>query len=110
MQIPKRYASNRFVDRKGEIYGLSIVTLTPNRTMQSHSLFSGKEEPFTQWIGGTVIASPLSSLPTPVVPPTTLQDWIELLVKADNDASLPLYLWHTIITDMNAHCPPPIRL
>lgn len=109
MQTVKKYASNRFVDKAGNINGSTIVTITSNHTLQCAHPLEGREEPFTEWIGGTIITSPLASLPTSATA-TTLKDWIELLVTPDTSASLPLYLWHTISTDIEAPCPVPIRL
>lgn len=93
MKAHKRYACHRVYDGCNHYHPQSVVTVTEKgEVLECASLTH--ETPFTEWIGGVIILSPLSEAVAGTDFPTLLR---EMTISGRT----PLYAWHIPHFDFN---------
>lgn len=93
MKTHKRYACHRVYDGCNHYHPQSVVTVTEKgEVLECASLTH--ETPFTEWIGGVIILSPLSEAMAGTDFPTLLR---EMTIPGRT----PLYAWHIPHFDFN---------
>lgn len=100
MSYPKftNYACHRLIDECGGMHASSIIKLDDEGRIVGIIPFNQEEQPFTQWLGGTIL------LTQDRIPPLTQGKSLEEhRCKAGNhpDTTAPLYAWHTPLLDMD---------
>lgn len=105
---PLHYAVHRLVELAGGVRDASVVSLHPSEhCVVEVGEFDGVERPFTRWLGGTVVLSPLSgfSAVKGVHDGLTLRQWTTLLQDDGTvEPSSPRlsYAWHFSVTSPDA--------
>lgn len=109
MSHPKctNYACHRLIDERGGVHASSVIKLDNEGHIVGIIPFNQEEQPFTQWLGGTIL------LTQEKLPPLTQGECLEkYLRKAGNhpDTASPLYAWYTPLLDIATPLPSPLTL
>ena len=97
------YACHRLIDQHGTLYPASVIRVdTLTHSVLKVTLFDYTEQPFTQWVGGTILLA--DHRQPPLQPGHTLAEYI----PQDLSPTSTLAAWHTPLTDLYSPLPAPL--
>lgn len=101
------YACHRLIDEHGKVHPSSIVQVgKAEGRVHGHAPFNHEEQPFTQWLGGTILLT--HEKRPPLTQGTCLEDYLRETVSRPLASSPPLYAWHTPLSDMSTPLSSPL--
>lgn len=108
----KRFACHRLVNVYGQMLGASVIVISSfDHTVGNVYPFGQEEEPFTQWLSGTILLSQAEN--QPLQQGQCINDYL-MRMKQDltgvQHSSLSVYAWHTPILDLHTPLTSPLLL
>lgn len=107
----RHIACNRLIDEKGNLHGVSVITIDRHtHKLLNFKLLQNEEYPFTEWIGGTIVL--LSGKNCALPQHQTLRLYMAHLSGlprnyTDTGNEQP-EAWHTSLTELDAPLPHPL--